>query len=111
MLSGWETRREKARQSQKWIDRQERKIDGALRAFDGYVGAAEEDGREYVVGGQLTIADIGIICTVGFIDYADLRVGWRERYPSLGRYFDRLNELDAFQETKPVMFELTEQVV
>lgn len=111
LLSHWEVRREKEKQSQKWIERQERKVDGAVRAFNNYVEAAEKDGREFVVGNELTIADIAIICTIGYIDYANVRPGWRDQYPLLAKYLDRLDGQEGFKETRPVMFELTEQVV
>lgn len=111
VLSRWEGRRDKEHQSQKWIDRQERKIDGAMRAFDEYVVAAKKEGREFVVGIELTIADIAIICTVGFVDFGEVRPGWREKFPGLAKYFDHLDQQKEFAETRPVMFDLTEKVV
>lgn len=111
VLSRWEGRREKEQQSQKWIDRQDRKVDGALRAFNDYVEAAKKDGREFVVGIELSIADIAIICTVGFIDFGEVRPGWREQYPALAKYFDFHDKQKEFSETRPVMFDLTEKVV
>ncbi|KAF9691680.1 hypothetical protein EKO04_010346 [Ascochyta lentis] len=111
VLSRWEGRREKEVQSQKWIARQDRKIDGAMRAFNDYVEAAKKDGREFVVGIELTIADIAIICTVGFIDFGEVRPGWRDQYPVLAKYFDHLDAQQEFKETRPVMFDLTERVV
>ena len=111
MLSGWEARREEAMQSRKWMERQERKVDGAMRAFDGYVEAAEREGRGFVVGVEISIADIAIVCAVGAVEWGEVRPGWRDRYPVLARYFDRLDGLDEFKETRPVMFDLTEQVV
>lgn len=111
VLSRWEARREKEQQSQKWIDRQNRKVDGALRAFNDYVEAAKKEGREFVVGIELSIADIAIICTVGFIDFGEVRPGWREQYPALAKYFDLHDKQKEFAETRPVMFDLTEKVV
>ncbi|KAJ4318406.1 hypothetical protein N0V94_004452 [Neodidymelliopsis sp. IMI 364377] len=109
VLSGWEVRRAKQMQSQKWIDRQDRKINGAIRAFKDYVEAAK--GREYLLGDELTIADIGVMCVVDFIEYAGLRPDWKEQYPALKEYYDRLIQLEVFKETRPVMFDLTEQIV
>lgn len=111
VLSRWEGRREKAQQSQKWIDRQSRKVDGAMRAFTEYAEAAEKEGREFVVGSELSVADIAIISTVGFVDFGDVRPGWKEQYGALARYFDRLDAREEFAETRPVMFDLTEKVV
>ncbi|KAF3008429.1 hypothetical protein E8E13_002618 [Curvularia kusanoi] len=111
VLNRWEARREKEQQSQKWMDRQSRKIDGALRAFNDYVEAAGKEGREYLVGKELSIADIAVVCTVGFIDFGEVKPGWREQYPKLAQYFDRVDGREEFKETRPVMFDLTEKVV
>lgn len=109
VLLGWEVRRQEEKQSQKWIERQTRKIDGAMRAFNEYVEAA--NGRDYVLGTEMTIADIGIVCSVGGIDFVGLRPEWRKQHPALSEYVDRIEKLQSFQETKPVMFNMTEEVV
>lgn len=111
VLLRWEGRREEAQQSKMWMERQSRKVDGAMRAFNEYVIAAEKEGREYVVGKELTIADIAIVCTVGFIEFGKMRQGWREEWPELSKYFDRVDGRREFAETRPVMFDLTERVV
>jgi glutathione S-transferase len=109
VLLGWEVRRPEEKQSQLWIERQTRKIDNSLRAFKEYVEDAE--GREFVLGKEMTIADIGIGCAVGGIDFTGMRPEWRTLYPALVEYFERLDELEVFEESRPVMFDLTEQVV
>ncbi len=111
VLSRWEMRREKEMQSQKWIDRQQRKVDGAIRAFNEYVEVAEKEGREFVVGRELSVADIAVVCTVGFVDWGEVRPGWRECYPVLAGWFDRLDAGEVFRGSRPVMFDLTEKVV
>ena len=107
--AGWEMRRKKEMQSKKWIDRYTRKIDGAMRAFTDYVKEAE--GKPFVLGNEITIADIAIVCAVGGIDFTGLRPEWRKQHPVLSKYFDNLHQLMAFQDTKPVMFDITEEVV
>ncbi|KAF3034665.1 hypothetical protein E8E12_002664 [Didymella heteroderae] len=109
VLVGWEMRRSKDMQSQKWIDRQMRKLDGAMQAFTDYIETAK--GKPYVLGNEITIADIGIVCAVGGIDFTGLRPEWRKQHPVLSEYFDKLHLLKEFQNTKPVMFEMTEEVV
>ncbi|KAF1927361.1 glutathione S-transferase domain-containing protein [Didymella exigua CBS 183.55] len=111
VLMRWEARRDQAQQSPKWVERQSRKVDGALRAFSEYAEAAEKEGRGFVVGSELSVADIAVICAIGFIDFGDVRPGWREKYAVLARYFDRLDAREEFEETRPVMFNLTEKVV
>lgn len=109
VLWGWEVRREGERQSQKWIDRQNRKIDGAMRAFNGFVEATRD--AQFVIGKEISIADIGIVCVVGSVEFLELRPGWRGQYPVLSSYFDHLDQMPVFQETRPVMFDIKEEVV
>lgn len=109
VIGGWEMRRKEEMQSQKWIDRQMRKIDGSLRSFNDYANAAKD--KPYVLGDEITIADIGIVCAVGGIDFTGIRPEWRETYPVLSEYFDRVHQLKEFQDTKPVMFDMTEEIV
>lgn len=111
VLLRWEGRREEVQRSKMWMERQSRKVEGAMRTFNEYVVAVEKEGREYVVGKELTVADIAIVCTVGFIEFGQMRQGWREKWPELSKYFDRLDGREEFAETRPVMFDLTEKVV
>ena len=109
VLVVWEMRRKKELQSQKWIDRQMRKADGAMRAFNDYVERACD--RNYVLGKELTIADIGIMCAVGGLDFLGLRPEWKSQHPSLNEYFTRLDKLKPFEDTRLAMFDITEEVV
>lgn len=111
VLLRWEGRREEGVRSEKWIARQQRKVEGAMGAFNSYVEAAEKEGRGYLVGNELSIADIAVVCTIGFIDFGDMRRGWKEEWPRLAKWFEELDEREGFRETRPVMFNLTEQVV
>lgn len=107
--AGWEMRRKKEMQSQKWIDRHMRKVDRAMQAFNDFVEDAK--GKPYVLGDRITIADIGIVCAVGGIDFTGIRPDWRTQHPLLSEYFDKLHQLKEFQETMPVMFDITEEVI
>jgi len=111
VLLRWEGRREEVQRSKMWMERQSRKVEGAMRTFNEYVVAVEKEGREYVVGKELTVADIAIVCTVGFIEFGQMRQGWREKWPELSKYFDRVDGREEFAKTRPVMFDLTEKVV
>jgi glutathione S-transferase len=111
VLNRWEGRREEEKQSKLWMERQDRKVDGALRAFNDMVVKRKEQGKEYLVGEELTIADIGAVCTVAWIEWAGIREGWKERYPVLAEWVGRLDERKEFKETRPVMFDLKESVV
>ncbi|KAJ4986339.1 hypothetical protein SVAN01_08156 [Stagonosporopsis vannaccii] len=109
VIYGWEVRRKKEQQNQKWMDRQLRKLDGSMRAFSEYVEAAK--GRPYVLGTEITIADIGIMCAVDGIEFTGARPEWKAQHPALAEYVARLGQLKVFQDTKPVMFDMTEEVV
>lgn len=109
VVVGWEVRRPKEKQSEKWIERHSRKIDNSLRAFNGYVEAAK--GSKYVLGREMTIADIGIGCAVGGIDFTGMKPEWRRMYPALLEYFEQIDGLEVFQGSRPVMFDITEEVV
>jgi glutathione S-transferase len=111
VLNRWEERREEDKQSKLWLDRQNRKVDGAMRAFHEMVGKRREEGKEYLVGEELTLADIAVVVTVGWVEWAGLREGWREKYGLLREWWEKLDARKEFAETRPVMFELTEQVV
>lgn len=107
--AGWEMRRKKEKQSQEWMNRHLRKVGGAMREFNSIVKKAK--GKPYVVGDEITIADIGIVCAVGGIDFTGLQPEWRKQYSVLSKYFDNLHQLKEFQDTKPVMFNITEEVI
>ena len=111
VLNRWEMRREEPARSKSWLERQDRKIDGAMRAFDTMIKERKEEGKTYLVGEELTIADIAVVCTVGFVDFSEMRKGWKERYGALAGWFEELDGRREFVETRPVMFDLKERVV
>jgi glutathione S-transferase len=71
----------------------------------------KSEGKEYLIGEELTIADIAAVCAVGHIDFSGVRDGWRERYPVLFEWWRKLDGREGFRETRPVMFDLRERVV
>lgn len=111
VLNRWEWRRDPSKQSQLWLDRQNRKIDSAMRAFNEMVHERKDNGNDFLVNDELTAAGIAVVCTVGFIDFTELRPQWKETYPVLKEWFERLDSRKEFAETRPVMFEMKETVV
>jgi glutathione S-transferase len=109
VLSGWETRRKQEQQNEKWKNRQIRKVGGAIKAFNAYVEAA--GGRPHVLGGELTIADIGIMCALEAYKFTQVQADWDKAYPALAKYYAGLDKLRVFQETKPVMFNINSDEV
>lgn len=111
VIHRWEGRRDAEKQSKLWLDRQNRKIDGYMRAFNDMIGERKSAGKEYLVGEELTIADIAVVCTVGFIDFTAMRPDWKSKYGALADWYDNLDARKEFEETRPTMFNLTETVV
>ena len=90
-----EVRRSPERQEPALIHRQEAKVAAALAFAEGHV-----TGDEYLVGKQLTIADIAVGVALGYID---LRYAheWRAAYPRLATWFTAFARRPAFVETMP----------
>ena len=111
VLNNWEKRRDEGARSVRWMERQDRKVDGAMRAFEEMVGKVRGKGETYLVGGVYTIADIAVVCAVSFVDFVGVRHGWRELYPRLAEWVAEFEEREEYVQTRPVMFDLKEDVV
>ncbi len=90
-----ETRRDPERQEPAVIRKQEGKVAAAL----GFAEQRIPDG-EFVMGDQLTVADIALGAALG---YLDLRYAhdWRGSHPRLARWFEMLERRPSFIETAP----------
>lgn len=95
---------EKAREvkSDAWLGRQTRKIEGGFQAMEALAKNKPQD-SEFLFNNQLTIADIAVVCTAGFCDFNKAVNGWKETYPHLAAYFQKLDERESFKTTRPVM--------
>jgi glutathione S-transferase len=111
VIARFEARREKDEQSQLCLDRQNRKSGDALRAFHEMFHGMREQRKAYLVGDEMTIADIAVVCTVGFIVTGSMSPGWKSRYEVLAKWFEELDQRKEFAETRPVMLDLKETVV
>ncbi|KAF3007951.1 hypothetical protein E8E13_011303 [Curvularia kusanoi] len=109
VLYGWESRRKQEEQNEKWKNRQLRKVNGAIQAFNAYVEGA--GGKPHVLGDDITIADIGIMCALEGFKFTGVLADWEKKYPALAEYYEGLNKLQVFQETKPVMFDMNSDEV
>ena len=90
-----EVRRAPECQEPTLIHRQEAKVAAALAFAEDHV-----TGDEYLLGGQLTIADIAMGVALG---YVDLRYAheWRAAYPRVATWFTAFGRRPAFIETMP----------
>lgn len=110
VLAFWESVRPKEKQSEQWSARQNRKIDGGMKAFEE-LAKNRPDGQDFLLGNQLTIADIAVCCTAAHMEFAGARPGWQEKYPKLRSYWEKLEGRQSFRETRPSMFDLKAESV
>lgn len=106
VLKFFEMAREESKQSDEWIARQQRKVDGGLRAMNDIV-KRPKDG-DYLIGDgkTYTIADIAVTCAIGHLDFAGAKEGWKEEYPELAEWFQKMDAREYFASTRPVMFDI-----
>ena len=97
VLYFFETMREASKQSQPWMDRQMRKIDGGVADLASRVPV---DG--FCVVGQFTIADIAVGTVMLYLDVRFPAYCWRAAHPALAVTVDRLAARPSFAATMPV---------
>jgi glutathione S-transferase len=82
--------------SQAWIDRQLSRVDASLEAIA--TGVAE---KPWCTGIHMTLADIAVGCALDYLVFRFPQIGWREKYPNLGRLADKLNARQSFIDSAP----------
>ncbi len=77
-----------------------RKIDDALTSFRRYGAVLDEhlDGRRYVVGDALTIADLTIASSLMYAQQTDAPLG---DFPHIQSWFSAITDMDAWKQTIP----------
>lgn len=78
----------------------QRKIEEAVANFRrfGAVLAARLEGKQYLVGHSLTIADLTIASSLMYAEQTDVPLA---EFPSIQSWFSRVSELDAWKQTRP----------
>ncbi len=78
----------------------EGRVRDALTTFDRFARVLEQrlTGKDYIVGGRLTVADLAIACALTYT--AALGVSL-EPYPNLRSWFSRIRELPAWKSSEP----------
>ena len=87
---------DEASRSQVFIDRQLRKIEEGLRAM-----ARGLDERQWCASNRLTLADIAVVCSLGYLDFRYPEINWREPHPNLARHFERMSARASVADTVP----------
>jgi len=88
--------RSKAQRCQAWIDRQLDKVNAALAAMSKGLGD-----KPYCTGIHLTLADIAVGVTLGYLDFRFPEIAWREQYPNLAKLQEKLAQRQSFVDTQP----------
>jgi glutathione S-transferase len=106
VLLFWERHRPAEQQSQEWINRQQRKVDGGLAALARI--AAE---REWVVGDSFGLADIATGTVLGYLSVRFAELPWRTRHPNLAALSSRLEQRPSFRGSVPYPQTISDKVV
>lgn len=82
--------------SQAWIDRQMSRVHAGVKAMGAGLGE-----RPFCTGNQLTLADIAVGCTLGYLDFRFPQIDWRSEHANLAKLYDKLAARPSFVDTAP----------
>ena len=88
--------RSKTQRSQAWIDRQLGKAHASVKAMSQGLGD-----KPFCAGIHMSLADIAVGCTLGYLDFRFPDIDWRTPYPNLAKLHEKLVQRQAFQDTRP----------
>lgn len=80
LVMGERRQRPEDKQYQPFIDKQMRKVDNALDAFEAVIAAKE-------IGRAPTLGSISVGCALGYLDFRFPDYKWRKGRPKLARWF------------------------
>jgi glutathione S-transferase len=83
--------------SQAWIDRQNEKILGGIKAMARGLGD-----KPFCSGIHLSLSDIAVGCALGYLEFRFPHIDWRTDHPNLARLQDKLSQRPSFVDTRPV---------
>lgn len=89
---------DEASRSQALIDRQRSKIDEGLRAM-----ARGLDERQWCASNRLTLADVAVVCALGYLDFRYPEIAWRDGHPNLADHFARMSARPSVADTAPTL--------
>lgn len=85
-------------QSTEWMSRQQQKIDLGLKAMSEVLAD-----NHYFVANDFSLADISAVCCLGYLDLRFPNITWRQQYPNLDVFMQRLSDRSSIQLTVPVV--------
>jgi glutathione S-transferase len=66
-----------------------------------WLGMARFEGRDDVLKGPLTIAQIALVCVLGYADFRFADCGWRKTYPKLDAFHQKMLERPSIKVSLP----------
>lgn len=91
-----DTQRDAGQCSDRWLARQQRKVDAALRAMSSGLGDSV-----WCNGSHYSLADIAVGCSLDWLSFRFPQIDWRDARPNLSRLVDKLSERPSFRDTAP----------
>ncbi len=91
----WEQRTPEQR-SAAWIERQMSKVDSGLKALSSGLTS-----KNWCYGNHFGLADVAVGCVLGYLDFRFPDIAWRETYPHLVSYHQKLMSRPSFTATQP----------
>lgn len=91
-----ERKRDTAQQGKDWITRQMGKVESGIAAV-----ARELGDRKFCQGENMNLGDISVACGLLWLEFRLPEIKWRETYPNLRAWVERLEARTSFAETKP----------
>ncbi|BEP39530.1 glutathione S-transferase N-terminal domain-containing protein [Variovorax sp. 375MFSha3.1] len=79
-----------------WIERQRAKVEDGIAAMAKGLGD-----KPFCSGIHLSLSDIAVGCTLGWLDLRFPEIDWRKDYGNLAKLFDKLMLRPSFIDTKP----------
>jgi glutathione S-transferase len=79
----------------------QRKIDDALgsfRRFGAVLNKRLDGGKQYIVGNNLTIADLTLASSLMYSKQSEIPLG---EFPNINTWFSRISDMDAWKKTNP----------
>ncbi len=106
VLLFFEKQREDGKQSEEWMARQRRKVDGGLKALAEWIGD-----KNFFINDTFGLADIAVGSVLGYLKVRFPEHPWKETYLHLARYSGDLEERQSFKDTMPSPQKIGDKVV
>ena len=107
VLLFFEKQMDEGKRSEKWMVRQQREVNGGLKALAEGVG----NDRRYFLGDTFGLVDIAAGSVLGYMKVRFPEHPWRKRYPHLAEYSKMLEERQSFKDTVPRLQQINDKFV